>query len=242
MHTAFNILGYRCFHSVLFFANMRETELWNEALDAKFFSKGRKFARADWDQVLGDYSAVSADPPAVAFAEDLIAAYPEAKVVLVEREIEAWFRSFDSTIIASFWDRTMNLVADIDPFLVGALRACHGRWVLGWMGARSKSEMRENARETYRAHYALVRRVTPKERLLEYKLGDGWEPLCQFLGKPVPDVPFPNVNDSDAIREMLAIMMRKGLWNMAKRVFLFCLPCAVAVLGWWLYSRGYIGS
>ena len=238
MHAAFNILGYRSFHSVLFFANIRETELWNEALDAKFFSKGRKFARADWDQVLGDYSAVSADPPAVAFGEDLIAAYPEAKVVLVEREIEAWFCSFDATIIASFWDRTMNLVADIDPFLVGALRACHGRWVRGWMGARSKEEMREKARETYTAHYALIRRVTPKERLLEYKLGDGWEPLCQFLGKPMPDVPFPNVNDSDAIREMLAIMMWKGLWNMAKRIFLFCLPCAVGVLGWWLYSRG----
>ncbi len=25
---------------------------------------------------------------------------------------------------------------------------------------------------------------------------EGWEPLCKFLGVPVPDVPFPNVNDT----------------------------------------------
>lgn len=34
----------------------------------------------------------------------------------------------------------------------------------------------------------------PRERLLEWSVKDGWEPLCKFLGKPVPDEPFPNGN------------------------------------------------
>jgi hypothetical protein len=36
--------------------------------------------------------------------------------------------------------------------------------------------------------------LVPKERLLEWEIGDGWGPLCEFLGKPVPEVPFPHAN------------------------------------------------
>ena len=32
--------------------------------------------------------------------------------------------------------------------------------------------------------------------MLEYQLGQGWGPLCNFLGKDIPDIPFPHVNDS----------------------------------------------
>ena len=40
----------------------------------------------------------------------------------------------------------------------------------------------------YRAHNAAVKALVPKEKLLVYKIGDGWEPLCKFLGKPVPGI------------------------------------------------------
>lgn len=40
----------------------------------------------------------------------------------------------------------------------------------------------------------MIRGLVPSERLLEWEVGDGWEPLCKFLGKPVPDVPFPHAN------------------------------------------------
>lgn len=35
--------------------------------------------------------------------------------------------------------------------------------------------------------------VPNKENLLVMKVGD-WEPLCKFLEKPIPNVPFPRVN------------------------------------------------
>lgn len=47
-------------------------------------------------------------------------------------------------------------------------------------------------------HNEHIREIVPKENLLEWNLREGWEPLCKFLGKPVPDVPVPYVNKGDS--------------------------------------------
>lgn len=123
--------------------------MWMEALDGNFFRKRgcARFTWADWDQLLGNYRAVSADPAAVALAEDLIEAYPDPKVSLVERDIEAWYATFDRKVIASVWSRFINLVANFNPFFLGPIRNVHKGWTMGWMGAHSKEEMRAKARE-----------------------------------------------------------------------------------------------
>lgn len=46
--------------------------------------------------------------------------------------------------------------------------------------------------------YDMVRKIVPAERLLEVKLGDGWEPLCEFLGRPVTRGPCPRANEREA--------------------------------------------
>jgi hypothetical protein len=38
-------------------------------------------------------------------------------------------------------------------------------------------------------------------RLLELRLGDGWEPLCAFLGVPVPGKPYPRVNNTNEFNQ-----------------------------------------
>ena len=43
----------------------------------------------------------------------------------------------------------------------------------------------------------MIRGLVPPERLLEWSATDGWEPLCEFLGKDVPKTPFPHVNTKD---------------------------------------------
>lgn len=65
------------------------------------------------------------------------------------------------------------------------------------------------------------------DRLLEYKLGSGWEPLCKFLGKPVPDVPFPHVNESATHDEMGDVMKVIMARSVAHFVFLRLLPLLV---------------
>lgn len=237
IQAALNILGYDCYHSSVFFSNIRDCDMWNAAMDAKYQGRGPPFTRTDWDQLLGSYSAVSADPPAVAFAEDLVAAYPEAKVILVEREIESWYRSFDRNVIDPQWSRMISFVSELDPWLLRPVRRCHRRWATGWMDSHSRVEMQEKARQAYRDHYALVRRITPKDRLLNLSLGDGWGPLCEFLDKPVPDVPFPRVNDSEALQELLSIIIKRGLYNSFKRAVKFTLPPVLLGLGIWLHYR-----
>jgi hypothetical protein len=67
------------------------------------------------------------------------------------------------------------------------------------------------ARHAYEEFYSKVREAVPKERRLEYSLGDGWEPLCEFLGKDVPDVEFPRVNDRKTHSEDMERLMAKLL-------------------------------
>ena len=60
--------------------------------------------------------------------------------------------------------------------------------------------------------------MVPEDRLLEWRVGDGWEPLCKFLGKEIPDEPFPHVNAAgkgfkDRENDLLAHWSREALRN-----------------------------
>jgi hypothetical protein len=68
----------------------RDCELWMQAIKAKWDGEG-KFDKQDWDQLLGHCQAVC-DLPAAAFAPELIAAYPNAKVILTMRDPESWHK------------------------------------------------------------------------------------------------------------------------------------------------------
>jgi hypothetical protein len=205
--------------------------MWNAAFDAKFCGKGKPFTRADWDRLLAEYGAVT-DVLAIAFSEELIAAYPEAKVVLMERDIEKWYVSFDDAVIKVTWGKWGHWVASLDPWFVGPIRDVHLRWARLWMGVNSAEEMRIKAREKYREHYALIRRIVPRERLLEYKLGSDWKPLCEFLGKEVPNVEFPRVNETASMHEKMSIIVGRGIRNILKRALLWIGPLVIATFLW----------
>jgi hypothetical protein len=68
--------------------------------------------------------------------------------------------------------------------------------------------------EYYRAHNDYVRSVVPKERLLEFQAGDGWEPLARFLGREVPGGPFPHRNDARAANGLIRrfVLYGMGVW------------------------------
>lgn len=231
MQTAFNLLGIPCCHSFSLYNHIRDCTMWQTAFDAKFSGQGKPFTRTEWDQLLGEYGAVT-DVPALAFSEDLIFTYPEAKVVLMERDMDRWYASFDDAVVKVMWGKWGHRLATLDPWFVGPLRDVHLRWAKDWMGAHSADEMRRIARDQYRQHYARIRRMVPPDRLLEYKLGTGWEPLCEFLGKNVPDeVEFPRVNETASMHEKMSIILRRGLRNLLKRALLWIVgPLAIAAV------------
>ena len=79
-----------------------------------------------------------------------------------------------------------------------------------------------------------VIKTVPKERLLIHDPKDGWEPICRFLDKPVPNVPYPRKNDG---KEMIKRFdkIRKGVWTMV-----FALPAVIA--GGLFYMISYYNS
>ena len=241
MQHALELLGFPCYHGVTLMANLRDTEMWNAALDAKYFGIGQMFTRSDWDQLLGPYSAVT-DLPAIAFAEDLIKAYPEAKVILIERDIEKWYVSFNEGLIAPIWNPILPLVARLDTQFVGRMAGTAMRWTRGWMRANSRREMQENARRKYREHYVLVESVTPPEQLLMFELSQGWRPLCEFLDVPVPDVDFPHVNESAALKEKIGLIMRRGYMNVLKVILKVLVPAVISILIWRMLPFGMRGG
>ena len=54
----------------------------------------------------------------------------------------------------------------------------------------------ENRVQYYKDWVDHVKRTVPPENLLVFNVKQGWEPLCKFLGKPIPDKPFPRCNDT----------------------------------------------
>ena len=85
-------------------------------------------------------------------------------------------------------------------------------------------------------HNEHIRSVVPKERLLEYNLGDGWGPLCKFLGKPVPDEPYPWINEGDNTKKMHLTAFRTVLFLIAVKWLLWAGGAAAA---WAAYRYWY---
>jgi hypothetical protein len=63
---------------------------------------------------------------------------------------------------------------------------------------------KEKVISVFKAHNARVREVIPADRLLVYEVAQGWAPLCDFLGVPVPDGPMPKVNSTEEFQGRLA--------------------------------------
>ncbi|KAK8115462.1 hypothetical protein PG984_011964 [Apiospora sp. TS-2023a] len=188
------------------------------------------FTRADWDDLVGREYQVVADI-SVYFAADMIQVYPDAQVVLWERDIEQWLQSFDNGALQGFGFHSP--IAMFFRRFVAPLSGIYWpttQWYAnaGWLRAADYEGMRNHSRAAYHEHLAMVKKLTKPGKLLEYRLGAGWEPLCEFLGLPVPTEPFPYLNEREALKKtgskMLLDVLRLALWNVIKY------PLALAVL------------
>jgi hypothetical protein len=117
------------------------------------------------------------------------------------RDPDSWYRSFANTVIYRTRTPGGRLIAWLLPQTVGKLYMFgHVMWLAMFKTKLADLTM-EKAKARYVAYYDEVRRLVPRERLLEYRIGEGWEPLCKFLGKPIPEEPFPETNDTQAFND-----------------------------------------
>ncbi|KAL2003156.1 hypothetical protein VTN02DRAFT_4851 [Thermoascus thermophilus] len=182
--------------------------MWHDALQAKYDGVG-EFGRKEWDQLLGHCQAVC-DWPACAFAKELIEAYPNAKVILTTRDVDSWHASVMKTV---YWR-----VTDPEHRFVS-----HFSWAAGmyypmlkkFFDTFFRGDFPNKGKQVYLEHVEEVRRLVPPERLLEYKISDGWGPLCEFLGEEVPDTPFPRGNDMAHFYNRCRTRNRRQMMNAA---------------------------
>lgn len=69
--------------------------------------------------------------------------------------------------------------------------------------------------------------IVPKERLLNFKIEEGWAPLCESLGRDIPvGVPFPRVNEVEALKAVVRNQWKGNLRDLDRKVA----PWAAAAL------------
>jgi hypothetical protein len=172
----------------------------------------------DWRPLLADYRAI-VDWPGAYFWRELTSAHPEAKVILTVREPDRWYGSVLATISAfrtrmragdSLATRARSLLLRLGMLGTnGALRFCDDVIWDGTFNGRFRD--RDHALRVFAEHNQAVRPTIPPERLLVFDVKQGWDPLCRFLGLPVPvGEPFPHVSDASSVQWELRERYRDG--------------------------------
>jgi hypothetical protein len=179
LKTALEQLGFGpCHHMTEVVGNPAQAPLWNAAAEG----------RPDWDAIYAGYRA-TVDWPGAAFYAELAQVYPDAKVVLSVRDPGRWYESMAETILKS-----MQMMFDMagpagpeHPMLFGDILIADRTF--------QRDFSRDNVIAAFERHNAAVKAAIAPDRLLVFQASDGWEPLCAFLGVPVPAEAFPRTND-----------------------------------------------
>lgn len=169
-----------CYHmSEVFAGARRNIPLWLDVVNEK----------PDWDTIFNGYQSTT-DYPACSYWRELADYYPDAKVVLSVRDADSWFDSVSETI---FSDQMQGSLAGspVEAMMKGV--------IFNAFGGRVKD--RAFMTDWFERRNQKVIDALPPERLLVYSPRQGWEPLCAFLGVPVPDAPFPRINSRDELSQ-----------------------------------------
>lgn len=154
--------------------------------------------------------AATADFPSIAFADDLMDMYPDAPIILNLRAggASVWHKSFSEGLrfFDSHFFRIVTFLVKSDRAMVRMQKAADAVYRRRW-GVTFRDEV------IYDKHNEWVRAEASKRgrAVLEFMAEDGWGPLCGFLGKQVPSVPYPRMNDQKTMAMVRAFIVGRGL-------------------------------
>lgn len=183
------LLGGRCYHMLEVRSRPQDVPMWEDAV------AGRP---VDWQARLADFEA-TVDWPAAAFWRELHAANPQALVLLSTRDSpEVWWRSMEKTIVP-----TLALTVPEEDTQLARQRAMtmavlRTRFAPDWPD-------RDAMIAAYERHNREVREAVPSGQLIDWRPGDGWEPICEALGIATPAEPFPHENTTADFRTMIGL-------------------------------------
>lgn len=178
------LLGAPCYHMSEVLKNPGHVRLWLDVADGE----------PDWEKIFENYAA-TVDFPASSYTMDLAKAYPDAKILLSKRDAKGWYDSTQETIFskrlqdvskATKWRKMVQ--ATIDEHIGG------------------DENDHDAVIKSFNNHNARVQETFGTDRLTVWEPGDGWQPLCDMLGVPVPDEPFPHVNSREEFAQIFGLL------------------------------------
>lgn len=158
--------------------------LWNDAYAG----------RPDFEAIYRGYQS-AVDWPTAAYWRELAEAYPDARVILSTRSAESWRASFSETIL-SVLNAPETWTESARPWLEMVVDVVVNRSLGGKTGL-------DDLLAAFNAQEAAVKASIAPDRLLVFDVRQGWEPLCAFLGRPVPTGPFPRTNSKEEFFELV---------------------------------------
>ena len=206
LKAALEILGFGpCYHMQEVIKRPSHIKKWQQ------IGRGQD---VPWDSIFRHFQA-TVDYPASPFYRELLATYPDAKVIHTVRDPERWHDSTAETIFRSM--HGLPAWAYKLPWPMGYFIDLQEQIV--WQGLFNGRFLdRTYAIQRFHDFTEEVKQHVPAEKLLIFQVKEGWEPLCDFLDVPVPDIPFPHVNDRENIIRQFTLL----------RQTLYLLPYAVA--------------
>lgn len=178
------LLGGRCHHMVEVLSDPSQIPTWIDAIEGR---------PVDWSAFLGDYRS-QVDWPGASFWPELLAANPDAMVLLSVRDADSWYRSACNTIFVAMRQGP----PEGEAWMAAMRKLLHDRF-------SDQLDDRTAMIDAYERHNEAVRSKVPADRLIEWTPADGWGPICERLGLAVPEEPFPVTNSTDDFRAMVGL-------------------------------------
>lgn len=217
LKSALEELGFGpCHHMEEVFGHApTQIPLWVDVVDGK---------PPAWDAIFAGYES-AVDFPTQHWYREILAHWPDAKVILTVRDAEGWWTSTRATIYAVSQDIPQRWVGRYLPVIGGVFKITVAAIWKGRFGGRFLDK--EYAISVYNQYNESVKAALPADKLLVFDVKEGWAPLCRFLGVPVPSTPFPRRNDTAEFR-------KRVLGSTVASWLLILLPVAVVagILGW----------
>ncbi|MGI9157520.1 MAG: sulfotransferase family protein [Marmoricola sp.] len=164
-------------------------DMWEHPELAEVWNRHHRGQRADWTQMLSGYGA-SVDWPGCWEWQEFAELWPDAHVLLTVREPSSWYDSVVASI--HMWTAPGE---DVGPPAVAELL---GRVWDEDFGGWDQVLDRPRTIALYERHVDDVRATCTPDRLIEWNVADGWQPLCGRLGVEVPNEPVPHLNPRPA--------------------------------------------
>jgi len=166
-------------------------EKWVSFLEGEIDSEFIKETYKDVDAVV--------DAPCSFWWNIIFKHFPDAKVVLTVRTTpELWaesWRRFSSGVASTMnYNKYEPFLPEISPTLANYQKFLKHIWAYMSSYDNFGPFNKETQIEGYLKHNAYVTQTVPEDQLLVLDVSKGWEPLCTFLDKPIPDTPFPREN------------------------------------------------